>query len=383
MRPIVRAEHLTMTLVGALAAILGTAAHAQAQAPKPAGATAPGTAPAAKAAPARPANWSEPLATVNGEKITRGDVIDFLSRYELPPADREQIYHDVIETLINTRLVTQFLDRQKIPVSEDRVNAEVSNFEKQLKSEGQSLAQALLESNKSMAEFRKELANRVRWIDYVKLKGTDAELRKYAEQHKDLLNGTQVRASHILLTVEPTASAAEKEKVRQKLLGIKRDIEAKKTTFADAANKFSQDPANTQQVDKQTVKAGGDIGYFGLKSGIVEEFGHAAFALKPGQISDPIETPYGYHLILVTDRKEGPKVDFEQNKPLIINDYAAELQKQILTAERQKAKVDIKPMPADIFPPAPPATAAPAPAAGAGAGGAPAPKAAPKAAQPK
>lgn len=368
MRPIVRADHLTMTLVGALAAILGTAAHAQV--PKAAAAPAAGSAPAAKAASARPANWNEPVATVNGEKITRGDVIDFLSRYELPPADREQIYHDVVETLINTRLVTQFLDRQRIPISEDRVNAEVSNFEKQLKSEGQSLAQALLESNKSMSEFRKELTNRVRWIDYVKLKGTDAELRKYAEQHKDLLSGTQVRASHVLLTVDPNATAAQKDKVRKQLQGIKGEIEAKKLTFADAANKYSQDPANTQQVDKQTVKAGGDIGYFGLKSGIVEEFGHAAFALKPGQISDPVETPYGYHLILVTDRKEGPKVDFEQNKPLIINDYAAELQKQILTAERQKAKIDIKPMPADLFPPTPPATAAPA------AGAAPAPRAA-------
>src|SRR5215213_1050698 len=98
--------------------------------------------------------------------------------------------------------------------------------------------------------------------------------------------------------------------MRQKLAGIKSDVESKKYTFAKAANKYSEDPANSES-------GGGDIGYFGLNSGIVEEFGKAAFALKPGQISDPIETPYGFHLIMVTDRQDRPKIDFEQNKPLI------------------------------------------------------------------
>jgi peptidyl-prolyl cis-trans isomerase C len=336
-----------MTAMGVLAVALMT--HAQEVPKGTAPPAAKGAAPAPAPAPAQrvsPAKLNEVLATVNNEKITRGDLLDFLSRYEIPPDNEELIYKDAIDTLINTKLVGQFLTRQNIKVSDERVTEAVNQLEKQLKADGSSLAQALMDSNKSMKEVRDEYANRIRWIDYVKLRGTDAELKKFADIHKDLLSGTQIKASHILLKVEPTTTAAEKEKIRQKLLGLKKDIEAKKITFAEAANKNSEDPANSEN-------GGGDIGYFGLNSGVVEEFGKAAFALKPGQISDPVETPYGYHLIVVTDRQEKPKIDFEQNKPLILNAFAAELQKDLLESQRKAAKIDIKPMPTDLFEKAP------------------------------
>lgn len=350
MRAIVRPVWFATTAMGVLAATLTT--HAQAPAAKEAapGASAPAPAPA-PASRVSPTKLTETLATVNGEKITRGELLDFLSRYEIPPENEEQIYSDAMETLVNMKLVSQFLTRQNIKVSEDRVTEAVNQLEKQLKADGSSLAQALVDSNKSMKEVRDEYANRIRWIDYVKLRGTDAELKKYAESHKDLLSGTQLRASHILRKVEPTTTAAEKEQIKQKLIALKKDIEAKKITFAEAANKNSEDPANSEN-------GGGDIGFFGLNSGIVEEFGNAAFALKPGQISDPVETPYGFHLILVTDRQEKPKIDFEQNKPSILNAYAAELQKDLLIAQHKAAKIEIKPMPNDLF------VKAPAPATG-------------------
>ena len=65
---------------------------------------------------------------------------------------------------------------------------------------------------------------------------------------------------------------------------------------------------------------------------------------------------------MVTDRKEGRAVDFEQNKPYIAQEFGNELQKNVVNAERQRAKIDIKPMPKDLFPaPAPAAATAPAP----------------------
>ena len=214
-----------------------------------------------------------------------------------------------------------------------------------------------------MDNIRKQYEDRLRWQEYLKKNATEATLRTYASDHRDLFAGTQIRASHILIRVEPDASAPEKEKARQKLLQIKKDIEGGTITFAVAANKFSQDEANSGG-------AGGDLDYFTLASGYVEEFTNVAFKLKKGVISDPVETPFGYHLIQVTDRKEGKPVDFEQNKPYIMQEYANELQRNVVSAERKRAKVEVKPMPKDLFPPQ--AASAPAGATGA----APAPKAA-------
>jgi peptidyl-prolyl cis-trans isomerase C len=343
----------------ALSALTAAVSVASAQAPtSPPAATGKAAAPAPPQSPAQPkapGNMSQVLGTVNNESITRGDLVNFLSRYQIPPGNEEVIYRDAMDSLVNSKLVNQFLDRQRIPVSQEKVNEQLAVLEKQLKQDGTDLATELLRGNKSLAEVRKEITERIRFIEYLNAKATDAELKKYVATHRDLFNGTQVRASHVLLKVDPKASAEDKEKLRQKILGIKSDILANKMTFAQAANKYSEDPANTEG-------AGGDVGYFGLNSGFIEEFANAAFALKKGSISDVVETPYGYHLIQVTDRKEGTPLDFEQNKPLVKQMYANELQKSILTAQRKEAKIDIKPMPADLFPPAtvPTPTAAPA-----------------------
>jgi|GEM_PF-817073 len=380
MRAFVRAGWFaaTATLLG----VLSTALSAQGQAqPQPKGtATAPGAGATAKeAAPTMvssrvvAAKLAEVLATVNGEKITRGDLLDFLNRYQIPPDNEELIYRDAVDTLVNMKLVGQFLAKQNIKVSEDRINEAVSNLESQLKADGSSLAQALVESNKSINQVREEYANRIRWIDFVKARGTDAELKKFADAHKELLSGTQIKASHILRKVDPKAAPADKEKVRQALANLKRMIEAKQMTFADAANKYSEDEANAE-------KGGGDIGYFDMNSGIVEEFAKAAFGLKVNQISDPVETSYGYHLILVTDRQEKPPIDFEQNKPMILNAYSMELQKDLLVAQRKSAKIEVQPMPKDLFEKVttPVPTGAPGTAPGTAPAPAPAPGAAPK-----
>jgi peptidyl-prolyl cis-trans isomerase C len=317
--------------------------------------TAPPATPGSGAAPAvGRAGMNDVVATVtdNGQtdKVTKGEVLAFISRYPTPPNEnRETVYRETIDSLINTKLLTQFLTRQKVPVTAERVDQEIEKLQKQLQTEGQDLASTLLQNGISMDDVRKEFENRIRWSEYLKSKATDAALRKFVADNRDLFGNTQVRASHILLKVEPDTSAADKEKTKQKLLGIKNDIEQNKISFAAAANKYSEDPANEGG-------AGGDMDYFSLNTGLIEEFTDVAFKLKKGAISGVVETPFGFHLIQVTDRKEGKPIDFEQNKPLILQGFASDLQKSVVTAERKTAKLDIKPMPKDLFPPETPVT---------------------------
>ena len=134
-------------------------------------------------------------------------------------------------------------------------------------------------------------------------------------------------------------------------MGIKKEIESGKITFADAANKYSEDPANKEQ------PTGGDLRYFPRKK-YTEPFSAAAFALKTGAISDPVETEYGMHLIQVTDKKPGTAVDLKRYKEKILNQFAVDEQNRIVEEMRKTAKVDVQPMPADLF--GPPAATSPA-----------------------
>lgn len=355
MRSRVQAGLRLMLILG----LSGSFSLVRAQTPQPGGPAGPAARPAIPGA-------SDVLATVSEEsvteKVTKADLVNFLSRYPIPATEnREQVYHDAIDSLVNTKLLTMFLNRQRITVPAARIDEEVARLEEDLKKNKQELATELLENNISIKDVRSEMENRIRWSDYVKAKATDPELRRYVAANRDLFSGTQVRASHLLLRVEAEAAAADKEKVKQKLAEIKKQIDTNKMTFAEAANKYSEDPANAGG-------AGGDLDYFTLNSGFIPEFTDVAFKLKKGSVSEPVETPYGYHLIQVTDRKEGRPVDFDQNKPYILQAYAGELQKNLLTEERKRAKVEIKPMPKDLFP------AAPAAAPGTPKAGAPATK---------
>jgi parvulin-like peptidyl-prolyl isomerase len=318
---------------------------------------------------------TEVLATVTSHgmtnKVTKADVIGLLSRYNTIPApeDREIAYNRAIELLVNTHLLNHFLAAQRMEVPEAKIDEQIERVKQQLKQQGQDLPTLLNQSGSSIEEMRKELANSIRLDEFTKTKATDATLRKYLNENRDRFAGTQIRASHILLRVEPNATKEQKATIKQKLEGIRKEVVGGKLSFAAAANKYSEDPANAGG-------AGGDLDYFTLNSGFVDEFADAAFRLKKGEVSEPVETPFGFHLIQVTDRREGKLPDFEQYKVSIYNAYRVELQKDIVTEERKAAKIDIKPMPKDLFP-AEPAAGAPAAAPGAAApaaGGAAAPK---------
>ncbi len=368
---------------GLIASIVVTfAGVAAAQAPsgstqpksKAAGPAQKSAAPAGKAAtpPTRPAIFDQVLATVNGEPITRGDLYQYLQGFGLPPGQvsDEELFSKGIEGLANFRLVNQYMIKQNPPVSEKEIDAEYNSLAEALKKDGQDINVALASAGMTTAQVRDEMKKKFRWRNYVKNVATDAVLKKYVDDNKDVFNRTQVRASHIVLRVEPNASPEDKAKVKAKLAGIKREIDGNKIGFADAANKYSEDEGN------KVSPSGGDLGYFTRRGQFDSSFTAAAFALKKGTVSDPVDTPFGYHLIQVTDRKEGSPVKFEEQKPYIQNEYETDLQERVVAEMRKTAKIDVKPMPADLFPKAPQPTQGAAPDPAAGKAAAPAPKAA-------
>ena len=114
---------------------------------------------------------------------------------------------------------------------------------------------------------------------------TDAEMQAYYKQHQDEFTADEVTAQHILVS--------DKALAEQILAKLKAGA-----NFAEMAAKYS--------IDTTTKDKGGSLGTFG-RGQMVTEFENAAFALKPGQLSDVVKTKYGYHIILVTAKNQGLK----------------------------------------------------------------------------
>ena len=129
-----------------------------------------------------------------------------------------------------------------------------------------------------------------------------------------------------------TASEAEKQAARAQLAALKADIAANRITFEDAAKKHSACPSKVQ---------GGDIGYFPRKFAVEENFARAAFVLKPGEISDIVQTDVGFHLIKVVDRKAGQTSTYDRLKEEVREVASEEMRQKLLAQQRKLSKVEI------------------------------------------
>jgi EpsD family peptidyl-prolyl cis-trans isomerase len=140
-----------------------------------------------------------------------------------------------------------------------------------------------------------------------KAKMTDQEIREYYDKHKqDFATTNQIRVSHILVKTEEEAN-----KVLERLKkGEKFEAVAKK-----------------ESVDRESGQKGGDLGYFS-RGQQVPDFVRAAAALKVGEIGKPVKSEDGYHIVVMTDKKMGPVIEFERVKDMISQKLSGEKQKE-------------------------------------------------------
>ncbi|MFT4243172.1 MAG: SurA N-terminal domain-containing protein [Acidovorax sp.] len=151
------------------------------------------------------------------------------------------------------------------------------------------------------------------------------DLRTYYKENLERLSGKEERrASHILINAAKDAPAADRDKAKARATALLEQVRKAPTTFAEVAKKSSD--------DKGSAAAGGDLNFFG-RGAMVKPFEDAVFALKKGEISDVVETDFGYHIIQLTDIKTPPQPSFEQLRPTL----EAELKQQ--QAQRKFAEV--------------------------------------------
>ena len=148
---------------------------------------------------------------------------------------------------------------------------------------------------------------------------TDAAMKKvYDEAVKQMGNEQEVRARHILVPTEDEAKAI--------LAEIK-----KGTDFAELAKQKSKDPGAAAE--------GGDLGYFS-KDQMVPEFAEAAFKLDKGQVSDPVKTQFGWHIIKVEDKRTKPVPEFDKVKDQVETYVTRKAQADYISKLREGAKIE-------------------------------------------
>ncbi len=135
----------------------------------------------------------------------------------------------------------------------------------------------------------------------------EADLKTYYQQNQARLSGSEERrASHILLNAPKSASGAERAKAKTRADELLAEVRKAPDSFAEVAKKNSQDPGSAPK--------GGDLDYF-TKGAMVKPFEDEVYALKKGDISEVVESDFGYHIIRLTDVKEVKQKSFEELRP--------------------------------------------------------------------
>lgn len=230
----------------------------------------------------------EIVASVGDKNITKDELYQRLV---------EQNGKQVLDSLITEKIIGLEVEKQKIEISEEDLEKEMQKivdyyggedaFNQTLESAGYSI-DSLKKDVKTNLEVKKLLEPSI--------EVTEDEMKQYFEDNKDqFAQKEQVKASHILVD-----SLEKAQEVKDKL--------ASGEDFAELAKEYSLDTSNKDQ--------GGELGYI-VKGKMVPEFEEAVFSMEVGEISDPVKTDYGYHIIKVEEKKEAKEANYEESKDKI------------------------------------------------------------------
>jgi peptidyl-prolyl cis-trans isomerase C len=349
-------------------------------APNPPPATPPATPPGSVAPPpvveatpppARPvARPTGVAATVNGQEIP--EVAVWRALRQFPESEHAAARKEILDHLVENALIDQYLNALKIAVEPAEVEKLIEELKTELQKAKKDYAKELEAMMLTEAEFRAEVVAQMKWDKFVKQQGTDQALKAFFDKRPDIFDGTLVRARHILLP--PEADPAKQATAKQTLLSIKKAVadEAAKAEAAaqgDALAKQQAKGKRAEEVFGEYAKQhsvcpskvnGGDLQFFPRVGAMVEPFAEAAFKLNVFDVSDVVETEFGYHLILCTAKNPGKPRQFEEVKEDVRAVYAMQLRTAVVNQMRPRAQITINPAPAPAAAPAPPAGGTPA-----------------------
>jgi len=205
----------------------------------------------------------------------------------------------VLQTMIGSEVIYQQAEKDKVIPTDKQVQDQINSFNESTKNNSEyqeQLKKMGINEDFLKFQFTRDLANtnlQKKFEEDTKI--SETEMKKYYEDNKKSFYTDTVTASHILLKTQDSEgkelSAEKKKEAKKKAEEALAKVKSGED-FAKVAKKYSQD---------SSASKGGELGTFG-RGQMVSEFEKAAFNMKKGEISDIVETEYGYHIIKVTGR---------------------------------------------------------------------------------
>ena len=279
---------------------------------------------------------SDVIATINGEEISRLEFDRRLNVFRRMNQDVTNVVKmQVVDQLTKKVLLKQFVDKKDISVSKEEVKAELEKItfflQNNPSNKDKPLEEILETQGSSLSELEEEIGRALALSKYLETAVTDADKKSYFNANKDAFNGARVKASHVLIDTRNMKTDADKEEAKKMIDIVKIEID-KGADFAEMAKKYSNCPS---------AEKGGDIGFFQRKGSIVEDFAKVAFAMQVGEISDPVKTQFGYHIIKITEKEEGKEVSYKDVSDMVDFVYMQLKTEEILKDLHDKAEIEI------------------------------------------
>lgn len=237
------------------------------------------------------------LAKIGTKSITDSDVKGLLGN--IPEGQKQQINNDaatkvrVVDNIVVEELFV--MEAEKSGVAKDK------------------------EFQQTLERVRRQLLAQKYLQKSVQPKLSDSNVKSFFDKNKTKYSQDEVHAFHVLLKTE-----AEAKEVYTKAKAGE--------DFEVLAKKYSKDPSAAQNM--------GDLGFF-TRSRMVPQFADAAFGMKAGEISPPVQTPFGFHVIKVVEKKEGKPVKFDEVKEQVREDLKNESTNELIAALKKANKVTV------------------------------------------
>ena len=297
----------------------------------------------------------DPLATVDGEAIPRKELIDLYVEKEIPAEIykrygeetlREEMPHE-IEGLVKTHIMLKMAEKAGFKPSAEFVAQEIKEefeglpeeertyFEDMLKEQGTSLEDFIKEKSQDpdtqkLAALRKFTHST--FLEKAKKEVSEADIRKEYDDHvEELTRPENITVAHILIQLDEDADEAADKAAKEKIDAIYDELLKDPASFDKLAQEKSECPSGKR--DNGKLPAFGKDGKILDESGRMDQtFTDAAFGIeKVGQITKPVKTPFGYHIIKLIEKSPEDVIPFEKLKERITD---------FLVAEKAQAELD-------------------------------------------